>query len=46
MEFILYEWVAVNFEIIAVFRKSVISGDQGLYGTPMVPNMTSVRITW
>lgn len=40
MEFILYEWVIVDFEIInAVLKKSVISGGQGLHGKPMVPNM-------
>lgn len=38
MEFILYEWVTVNSEIIiAVFLKLVISGDQDLNGKPVVP---------
>ena len=38
MEFILYEWVTVKLEIImAIFRKSVTSGDQDLIRIPMVP---------
>lgn len=37
MEFILYEWVTVNSEIIiAVFWKLVISGDPDLNGKPVV----------
>lgn len=40
MEFILYEWVIVNFEIInAALKKPVISRGQSLHGKPMVPNM-------
>ena len=38
MGFILYEWVTVKLEIImAIFRKSVTSGDQDLNRIPMVP---------